>query len=87
MLLTIWTITGFKWAKAEAPSAEVISCWDDNADTEIVDHHQYSANWGINNAVLNNVAKGGVVTEGGSRFAERCICSADDSALFQVVSE
>jgi hypothetical protein len=58
---------GFKWAQAVSPAAPIIACWDDNPDTEVVDHHQYTANWGSNNAVLNN-QKGGVVTEGGSRW-------------------
>ena len=34
---------GFRWATAQAPKAPVISCWDDNNDTEVVDRHQYSA--------------------------------------------
>jgi hypothetical protein len=59
---------GFKWAKAESPAARIISCWDDNMDTQVVDHHQYSANWGATNPVLANAQKGGVITEGGSRW-------------------
>lgn len=33
-----------------------------------MDHHQYSANWGIDNAALTNTVKGGLITEGGSRW-------------------
>ena len=32
---------GYAWAKAVEPIQPVLSCWDDNPDTDIVDHHDY----------------------------------------------
>ena len=32
---------GYAWAKAVGPIQPVLSCWDDNRDTDIVDHHDY----------------------------------------------
>ena len=57
----------FAWARALRPQAPVISGWDDNNATEVVDTHEYS----IPNArspVFSNVSKGGVVSEAGCRW-------------------
>eukprot|EP00927_Polykrikos_kofoidii_P012849 TRINITY_DN15577_c0_g2_i1.p1 TRINITY_DN15577_c0_g2~~TRINITY_DN15577_c0_g2_i1.p1 ORF type:complete len:560 (-),score=80.06 TRINITY_DN15577_c0_g2_i1:8-1513(-) len=62
---------GFGWAKAQNPTQPVISCWDDSEDTEIVDHHQYFNQWGVNNPVFFNPAKGGIVTEAGARWYQK----------------
>ncbi len=59
----------FGWAMAIKPIQPVISCWGDNNNTQIVDEHRYDENFiGWTNDVFANVAKGGVVTEGGSRW-------------------
>ena len=63
--------SAFKVAKAQHPVAPVISCWDDNNDTEVVDHHQYSAPWGSSGGVFANPAKGGIVTEAGCRWFQQ----------------
>ena len=51
---------GFKWAKAALPTQPVLSCWDDNDDTELVDTHHYSTafsqEW--SSAVYSNPTKG-----------------------------
>jgi hypothetical protein len=51
---------GFKWAKAAIPTQPVLSCWDDNDDTELVDTHHYSTafshEWSP--AVYSNPTKG-----------------------------
>ena len=52
---------------AQAPLAPVISCWDDNNNTQVVDTHEYSPP-NDRSAVFSNAAKGGVVTEAGARF-------------------
>eukprot|EP00937_MAST-01D_sp_MAST-1D-sp2_P005762 g5762.t1 len=61
----------YRWAKAEAPTAPVMSCWDDSNNTDVVDHHQYYVpsypNF-LSNAVFQNPAKGGLVTEAGCRW-------------------
>jgi len=61
---------GYRWAVALAPTAPVISCWDDNNNTEILDHHEYDPNFqsGWTPALYANPAKGAVITEGGSRW-------------------
>jgi len=61
---------GYRWATALSPAAPVISCWDDNNNTQIVDRHEYdtSFNSSFFPAVYANPAKGAIVTEGGSRW-------------------
>jgi hypothetical protein len=56
---------GYEWATALQPSAPLISCWDDNNNTEIVDHHDYGANFASEwaPAVYVNPRKGAVITE------------------------
>ena len=59
----------YGWAMAIKPIQPVISCWGDNPNTQIVDEHRYDENFvGWTNDVYANVSKGGVVTEGGSRW-------------------
>jgi hypothetical protein len=61
----------FQWARAQKPSAPVISCWDDNEDTQVVDKHQYGGAWGHSGGVFANPAKGGIVTEAGCRWFQQ----------------
>ena len=63
---------GFKWAVGANPVQPVISCWDDNNDTEVVDVHKYSAPWdAAGQGVFSNPAKGGIVTEAGCRWFQQ----------------
>jgi hypothetical protein len=69
-----WSVSmrdaAFAWAQALQPAAPVISCWGDNPDTEIVDHHEYDTNYATGWApqIFHNASKGGLITEGGSRW-------------------
>ena len=57
------------WISAISPSQPVISCWDDNNNTMATDHHEYDTNYPAwTSGVFVNPAKGGLVTEGGSRW-------------------
>ena len=59
----------YKWAKAEAPDAPVIACWDDGNYTDVVDHHTYSGDMAdLKQKAIANPAKGGLVTESGCRW-------------------
>jgi hypothetical protein len=60
----------YGWATALQPTVPVISCWDDNNDTQVLDHHDYSPDFASSwqPALYANLAKGAVVTEGGSRW-------------------
>ena len=57
----------FGWAKGQDPAAPILSCWDDNNDTEVVDTHEYSPPTD-QSPVFSNPAKGGIVTEAGCRW-------------------
>ena len=60
---------GYKWALAVNPTQPIISCWDNNEFTQIVDVHRYSsdfADW--TKDVYSDVSKGAVITEAGSRW-------------------
>lgn len=35
----------FTWIKELKPFAPILSCWDENEATELVDHHQYHVPW------------------------------------------
>lgn len=61
---------GYRWATSYSPLAPVISCWDDNNDTMIVDHHDYTDTFTTSwtPAIYSNLSKGAVITEGGSRW-------------------
>lgn len=71
---TTWSLSlrdaGYRWAKAVEPLAPVLSCWDDNNDTDIVDHHDYGTGFKSSwlSALYSNPGKGAVVTEAGSRW-------------------
>ena len=58
---------GFRWAVAQSPSAPIISCWDENNDTQVVDTHEYSIP-NDRSPVFSNPKKGGVVSEAGARY-------------------
>ena len=59
----------YGWATAVKPVSPVISCWGDNPNTQIVDEHRYDQDFtGWTADVYANPSKGGVVTEGGSRW-------------------
>jgi len=64
---------GYGWAKQLKPVQPVICCWNDNAQTDIVDAHNYRADFaGWDKQVELNPAKGTVFTEAGARwFAPR----------------
>ena len=63
---------GFRWATAQSPLAPVMSCWSDNADTEVVDVHAYDTDFASSWAVsaYSNEAKGAIFTEAGARDFE-----------------
>jgi len=59
----------YQWAKGVEPIQPVISCWDDNAATDLVDAHNYSAHftrWDRQTDL--NPQKGTVFTEAGARW-------------------
>lgn len=60
----------FRWAKQQNPTAPVLSCWNDNNNTEVVDVHQYSDKWS-NSPIFSNPAKGGLITEAGCRWYQQ----------------
>ncbi|NQT87963.1 DUF1080 domain-containing protein [bacterium] len=60
---------GYAWAKEVEPTQPVLCCWDDSAETDIVDAHNYSANFGSwDRQADRNPAKGAVFTEAGARW-------------------
>ena len=61
---------GYQWIKSMNPTQPIISCWDDNVDTEIVDIHRYNNAFGSNwiPDIQSNINKSAVITEGGSRW-------------------
>jgi hypothetical protein len=63
----------YGWAKEVKPIQPVISCWDDNEATDIVDAHNYRADFaGWDRQADLNPDKGCVFTEAGARwFAPR----------------
>jgi hypothetical protein len=60
----------YEWTRSMSPANPIISCWDDNVDTEVVDHHDYTPNFASEwrPAVYANVSKGAIITEAGSRW-------------------
>jgi len=59
----------YAWAKEPAPLQPVISCWDDNEATDIVDAHNYRADFGAWDRQTDlNPEKGALFTEAGSRW-------------------
>ena len=60
---------GYSWAKEMNPSQPVLSCWDDHPWTDIVNAHNYSADWaGWDGQADMNPSKGTVFTEAGARW-------------------
>jgi len=64
---------GYGWAKELKPLQPVIACWDDHPQTDIVNAHNYTADWASWDRQADmNPAKGTVFTEAGARwFAPR----------------
>lgn len=61
--------SGYAWAKEVRPVQPVLCCWDDSPETDIVDAHNYTVNWGWwNQQADRNPAKGTVFTEAGARW-------------------
>ena len=62
---------GYRWAKEVKPAQPVLCCWNDSAETDIVDAHNYSDDFrGWDRQADLNPAKGTVFTEAGARFIE-----------------
>lgn len=60
---------GYDWAKQVAPQQPVICCWDDSPQTDIVDAHNYSADFASWERQLElSSEKGTVFTEAGARW-------------------
>ena len=60
---------GYQWAKEAKPTQPVLCCWDDSPETDIVDAHNYSADFrGWDRQADLNPAKGAVFTEAGARW-------------------
>ena len=61
-----WTVTALMNNQATIP---VLSCWDDNQDSMVVDMHRYDTNFvGWSSQIFQNTNKGGLITEGGCRW-------------------
>jgi len=61
--------TAYAWVKELAPVQPVISCWDDNEATDVVDAHNYRARFAAWDRQADlNPAKGAVFTEAGARW-------------------
>ena len=71
----------YQWIKALQPTNPVISCWDDNNDTDSVNHHEYDTNFktGFFPILYSNISKGAVITEGGSRWYQGPLGSGGDN--------
>lgn len=60
---------GYAWAKQVAPRQPVLCCWDDSPQTDLVDAHNYSADFASWDRQLElNPDKGTVFTEAGARW-------------------
>ena len=60
---------GYEWAKQVAPLQPVLCCWDDSPQTDIVDAHNYTADFAAwDRQVELNADKGTVFTEAGARW-------------------
>ncbi|MCS7304882.1 MAG: glycoside hydrolase family 127 protein [Thermoguttaceae bacterium] len=60
---------GYQWAKEVGPVQPILACWDDNPQTEIVDAHNYTADFAAwDHQAELNLDKGAVFTEAGSRW-------------------
>jgi uncharacterized protein len=60
---------GYQWAKETQPQQSVICCWDDSPQTDLVDAHNYSADFGAwERQIALNPDKGVLFTEAGARW-------------------
>jgi hypothetical protein len=60
---------GYEWAKQAAPVQPVLCCWNDSPQTDIVDAHNYSADFASwEHQIELNPDKGAVFTEAGARW-------------------
>ncbi|KKL63605.1 hypothetical protein LCGC14_2173430 [marine sediment metagenome] len=60
---------GYQSAKELEPIQPVINCWDDSPETDLVDAHNYSANFaGWDRQADLNPSKGAIFTEAGARW-------------------
>ncbi len=60
---------GYQWAKQLDPIQPVTNCWDDSPETDLVDAHNYSANFaGWDRQADLNPNKGAIFTEAGARW-------------------
>jgi DUF1680 family protein len=60
---------GYAWAKEVKPTQPVLCCWDESPETDIVDAHNYTADWtSWDGQADRNPAKGTVFTEAGARW-------------------
>lgn len=59
----------YQWAKEVNPTQPVLCCWDDSPETDIVNAHNYTVDWGWWDRQADmNPAKGTVFTEAGARW-------------------
>ncbi len=60
---------GYAWAKQVEPTQPVICCWDDSPETDLVDSHNYGADFAAWDQQADlNPDKGAVFTEAGARW-------------------
>ena len=60
---------GYRWAKDAKPTQPVLCCWDDSPETDVVDAHNYSANFASWDRQADlNPQKGTLFTEAGARW-------------------
>lgn len=60
---------GYQWAKQADPVQPILACWDDHPQTEVVDAHNYSADFvAWDRQAELNLDKGAVFTEAGARW-------------------
>jgi endo-1,4-beta-mannosidase len=59
----------YAWITELNPIHPILSCWDDNNSTDVVDSHHYDTDFqSLTAQVYMNVSKGALITEGGSRW-------------------
>jgi hypothetical protein len=59
----------YRWAKTAGPVQPILACWDDHPQTEIVNAHNYTADFAAwDRQAELNLDKGAVFTEAGSRW-------------------
>ena len=64
-----WAVQALEDALVPSGTIPILSCWDDNKDTQVVDMHRYDTDFsGWTKQVFQNPSKGALITEGGSRW-------------------